>query len=292
MIALLVLALVLLAASVWLMLRPLRAGAPPAADAAVSERGELTQLRDRLLGQLRELDAERADRGMDDASAADEEARLAAELAAVLKRLEAVPATVAPVAGTAGRRWPAVLAVAAVLAVGAGLYGWQNAENLHGFVLAERTGANSVRVPPMVFDMVVRLEQRLRDQPGDAEGWARLARAYAVMERTGDALAAYERSYALAPDNPAMLADYAWLLFNQDPSQTTGRVGELYARLYRLDARNPDALWFLGFAAYQQGEFRQATGYWERLLKLLPPEDPGRVHLEQAIASARQQGRR
>lgn len=289
MVSLIVLAVVLLLATLWWLIRPLGAGAPAAADAAVSERAELAQLRNRLLAQLNELDAERADRSMDAASLADEETRLSAELAGVLKRFDALPAT----ADRPGRvaaprsRLPAVLVLGATLLVGTGLYGWQNAENLQGFMLAAQSGANSARVPPMVFEMVAKLEQRLQDNPDDADGWARLGRAYAVMERTGDALAAYDRAYALAPDNAAVLADYAWLLFNQDPGQTTGRVSELYARLYKLDAQNPDALWFLGFAAYQQGEFRKAIGLWERLLKQVPPEDPGREHLQQAIASAR-----
>jgi cytochrome c-type biogenesis protein CcmH len=290
MVSLVALAVVLLLATLWWLARPLRAGAPVAAEAVISERAELALLRNRLVTQLGELDAERADRGMDAASAADEEARLSAELAGVLKRLDALPA--APGSGdraaaTTGARLPAVLALGVTLLAGAGLYGWQNAENLQGFMLAAKSGANSARVPPMVFEMVAKLEQRLQDSPNDADGWARLGRAYAVMERTDDALAAYERAYALAPDNAAVLADYAWLLFNRDPGQTTGRVNELYARLYQLDARNPDALWFLGFAAYQQGEFRKATGFWERLLKMVPPEDPGREHLQQAIASAR-----
>lgn len=288
--SLIALAVVLLLATLWWLVRPLRAGAPLTADAVVSERAELAQLRNRLLAQLGELDAERADRGMDAASAADEEARLSAELAGVLKRLDALPA-VSGGAGTAPAAprsvLPAVLALGATLLVGAGLYGWHNAQNLQGFMLAAQSGANTARVPPMVFEMVAKLEQRLRDAPNDADGWARLGRAYAVMERTDDALAAYDRAYALAPDNAAVLADYAWVLFNRDPGQTTGRVNELYARLYRLDARNPDALWFLGFAAYQQGEFRKAIGFWERLLKQVPPEDPGREHLQQAIASAR-----
>jgi len=43
----------------------------------------------------------------------------------------------------------------------------------------------------------------------------------------------------------------------------------------------------VGFTAYQQGDYRKALGLWERLLKLLPAEDPGREQLKQAIASAR-----
>jgi cytochrome c-type biogenesis protein CcmH/NrfG len=113
-----------------------------------------------------------------------------------------------------------------------------------------------------------------------------------MMERKNKALAAYAKAYELAPDNVAVLSDYAWLVFNENPGVTTGLVDTLYNRLHKLEPAHPDALWFLGFTAYQQGDYRKAIGQWERLLKLLPAEDPGREHLKQAIASAREKQRR
>jgi cytochrome c-type biogenesis protein CcmH/NrfG len=76
-------------------------------------------------------------------------------------------------------------------------------------------------------------------------------------------------------------------VFNENPGVTAGLVQTLYVRLAKLEPAHPDALWFLGFSAFQQGDYRKAVSQWERLLKLLPAEDPGRQHLQQAIASAR-----
>lgn len=284
--ALFVLAALLLAASLWWLTRPLRVA--PAAT-AVTERSDLEQLRDRLIAQLNEIDVERADRGIDSSVARDEELRLSAELAAVLRRLDGVAPATATTAAALSRRTGLLVAaaLAALLVLGGGLYAWQNAGNIRGFMLAAHSGVDSTRVPPMVFEMVTRLEKRLAEQPNDAEGWARLGRAYAVLENKDKALSAYAKAYALAPDNVAVLSDYAWLVFNNDPSMTTGLVHDLYAHLYQLEPQHPDALWFLGFAAYQQGDARKAVSLWERLLKQLPAEDPARQHLMQAINSAR-----
>jgi len=292
MIALFILAALLLVTTLWWLSRPLRA---TTAVSAVSERADLEQLRDRLIAQLNELDGERADRGIDSAVAQDEELRLSAELASVLKRLEGMAPSAAG-ATLALSRYSALAATALLTAVllliGAGLYAWQNSGKLQGFVLAAGSGADSTRVPPMVFEMVAKLEKRLAAQPNDPEGWARLGRSYVVMERKDKALAAYAKAYALAPDNVAMLSDYAWLVFNENPGATTGLVATLYNRLNKLEPAHPDALWFLGFTAYQQGDYRKALGQWERLLTLLPAEDPGREHLKQAITSAREKQRR
>ena len=291
--ALLLLAVATLTTTVWWISRPLRV--QPASGFA-SEHADLEQMRDRLLTQLNELDAEQADRGIDSGVARDEERRLSVELVSVLKRLEGLassPSASAPV--TSRRRAlsaTAALAALLLLGVGGGLYTLQNAANIRGFLQAAHNGADGARLPPMVFDMVAKLEKRLAAQPNDAEGWARLGRSYTVLERKDKALAAYAKAYELAPDSAAVLSDYAWLVFNENPGVTTGLVQTLYVRLAKLEPAHPDALWFLGFMAFQEGDYRKAVNQWERLLKLLPAEDPGRQHLQQAIDSARQKARR
>jgi cytochrome c-type biogenesis protein CcmH len=292
MIALFILAALLLLVTLWWLSRPLRAGA---AVSTISERVDLEQLRDRLVAQLNELDAERADRGIDSAVAQDEELRLSTELASAVKRLEGLaPSASGAVSTLTNRNALVATAVLALmlLAIGVGLYAWQNAGNVQGFMLTAGSGADNTRVPPLVFEMVAKLEKRLAAQPNDPEGWARLGRSYVVMERKDKALAAYAKAYELAPDNVAVLSDYAWLVFNENPGATTGLVQTLYSHLYQLEPTHPDALWFMGFTAYQQGDYRKALGLWERLLKLLPAEDPGREQLAQAIASAREKLRR
>lgn len=290
MLLLLLLALSLLAAVLWWLSRPLLR---PATLTANSERADLEQLRDRLLSQLRELDAERADHGVDPAVAEQEEGRLSTELAVVLKQLEAHAAPQQVAAVSTQRAWPAALAVSTlVVLVGAGLYVGANATNLRGFWQAAESGTAGARVPPMVFDMVKRLETRLAEHPEDGAGWAKLARSYMVLERQDKAKAAYARAYALTPDNPEVLSDYAWLLFNENPEASTGLVSELYTRLHRLQPQHPDALWFMGFAALQRGDARKTLQYWERLMKLLPPQDPGRVQLQQAIDGVRNKTKR
>jgi cytochrome c-type biogenesis protein CcmH len=293
MVMLILLAVLLLGATVWWLSRSLRV--VPSGGVVANTSADLELLRDRLLAQMNELDAERSDRGIDPVVAQDEELRLSAELAHVLRQLEALSpaATAATTASTPGSTARTVLSITALLMLGAGLYLTLNFGNLQGFWLAaQHGGAEAARVPPMVYEMVAKLEKRLADQPNDATGWAKLGRSYNVMQQPDKALNAYARAYVLAPDNLEVVSEYAWLLFNSNPGETTGLVSELYHRLEQLAPNHPDALWFLGYAAYQQGNYRQTLPYWERLLKLLPPEDPGREHLKQAIASARSKAKK
>src|SRR5690242_17059011 len=104
-------ALLVLAGTIWLLAWPLRANARRPTE----DREALIQLRDRLLGQLREIDVEAGDRNIDPAVAAEERRRLEAELAAVLKSLENIKGAAAEAPGTAPRRlWLVTLIVLAV----------------------------------------------------------------------------------------------------------------------------------------------------------------------------------
>ncbi len=59
----------------------------------------------------------------------------------------------------------------------------------------------------MIEGMVARLDDRLRENPGDLEGWQRLVRSYLVLGRKDDAAAALERgAAALAAENDAAAA--------------------------------------------------------------------------------------
>jgi cytochrome c-type biogenesis protein CcmH len=285
MILLVVAGLLLMAAAAWYLARPL---IRTPMKAAGEEYFQLCQVRDRLLGQLNELDSEAGDRSMDPAVVADERARLEAELAHVLLRLDAIKgdSTPAAVETSSRRAWITALAMFGLLLPlgGAGLY-WLNQGTV--LELLSAAGGANPNIPPEAIKMVARLERRLADSPDDPAGWARLGRAYAVMGRPEDAKAAYARSVKQAPDNLETLSEYAWLLYSENPSNTEGEVFRLYQRINQLQPENPDALWFLGLAAYQKNDPRVAVAYWERLLKSLPPGSPTAEHLRNVIVKAR-----
>jgi cytochrome c-type biogenesis protein CcmH len=146
--------------------------------------------------------------------------------------------------------------------------------------------AQTPQVPPMALEMVDRLEKRLAQQPNDAVGWARLGRSYQVLNRISDAKAAYAKAYQLAPENSQLLSEYAALLYSENPRQTSGQVFTLFSKLRELNPDHPGALWFLGMAAYEKGEFRVAVNSWEHLAKQLPANSQVLPQVRHAIAEA------
>ncbi len=281
-------ALLIAAATAWYLARPL-------ARVVVTDdrerQNQLQQLRDRLLVQLDELDVEEGDRNIDTTVLSDEHNRLEAELAAVLRELETPKEKKKKkTAKVESRRaWAIALAVFGIILPlsAAGLYALYQRPVLA--YLSNPEAPADASMPPDVMKMVERLEKRLAEQPDDAAGWFRLGRTYAVLGRGEAANAAYARAYKLTPDNPELVAEYAVFLYQGDPQNTGGQVFGLFSRLHQLDPENRDALWFLGFAAHQKGDHKQALGYWDRLLKSLPADSPEAEHMRAIISKTRQQ---
>jgi cytochrome c-type biogenesis protein CcmH len=288
MIGVFLLAALLAAASVWFLARAVRDRPAPAAHA---NRDALEQLRDRLLTQLRELDVEEADRNIDKQVAGDERKRIEAELAQVLRSLENESSRASrPVTESASSIWPATVFILGLLLplVSASLYFLQNGSVLRQLDQPpQAVPAARGEVPPMARQMVARLEQRLKEEPNDPQGWARLGRSYDVLGREDDARRAYARAYKQAPENAEIIAAYAGFLMSREPSSMSSETVSLFRKLHTLEPQHPGALWALGFAAYQQQNFSEAVSYWDQLLKLLPPDSQVVPQLRHALDIAR-----
>ncbi len=288
MIWLAIVALLITAVTVWYLARPLRQTA--LADEREREH-QLQLLRGRLLTQLNELDLEESDKNIDTSVLADERDRLEAELAQVLRELKTLTSKrkKKKEKHESRRAW-----VAALVALGitlplsaAGLYALTQRATLDRLAHPEAMADGAM--PPDVMKMVARLEKRLSEQPDDASGWFRLGRVYAVLGRADAANAAYARAYKLNPNDPQLVSEYAGFLYNGNPQNMNTQVLGLFGRLHELDPDNRDALWILGFAAYQKADYKKALNLWERLLKGLPADSREAEHLRLIVGKTRDQ---
>jgi cytochrome c-type biogenesis protein CcmH len=283
MIALVVVSAVLTMATVWYLVRPILRGSQ------VTHEGyyQLAQLRDRLLAQLRELDIEIGDGNIDVSVAGDERLRLEAELAQVLRELETVSAERQPMEGISRRLIYTITALVIFIPLAAaGLYFGSHHTTLAQLGNPEIQTAGDV--PPMVLEMVGRLEKRLKENPNDAAGWARLAWSYEVLGRTSDAGNAYQKAYQLAPNDVDIVSLYASHLLTNNPSAVpTPEMHTVFQKLHKLDPQHPGALWALGLAAYHTNNYRQAVDYWQKLMQQLPADSPVRGEVQRALEAAR-----
>lgn len=137
----------------------------------------------------------------------------------------------------------------------------------------------------MIQSMVDGLASRLAEEPDDLDGWVRLARAYDVLGRGDDALAAHANAARLAPDDVQIQLNYARALFPPGTPQSaiTKDFVDLVAHILEISPENPDALFYGGLVAVHEGDAATAKRLWSALLQRMGPDAPARGMLEQRI---------
>lgn len=149
--------------------------------------------------------------------------------------------------------------------------------------------AQNSQMAPEHIEMIKSLNARLEQNPNDGKGWSMLARSYAVLGRYNESVAAYEKAANLIQNNAALLVDYADVLAMANGRNMQGKPLELIQSALKIDPSNAKGLLLIGKAAYQAGDFTHAVGYWEMLLKTLPPDSPLAKQVSDNIAQARTQ---
>lgn len=116
------------------------------------------------------------------------------------------------------------------------------------------------------------LEAHLAEQPDDVQGWILLGRSYQAMQRTADAAMAFDKALALSPDDANLLAAAAEARSLASPDHhIDAGTRALLEKAVRIDPRHQRALWLLGIADYQDGDYATAAETWSRLQPLLDP---------------------
>jgi cytochrome c-type biogenesis protein CcmH len=135
--------------------------------------------------------------------------------------------------------------------------------------------------------MVERLATRLRDSPGDVEGWKLLGRSYSALGRFPESAEAYGKAAALDPRDAQLLADFADVLAMARGQRLEGEPEKLIARALELDPTNLKALALAGTAAYARKDYATAAAQWEKMLPLVPPDSEDARAIRANVQEAR-----
>ena len=130
--------------------------------------------------------------------------------------------------------------------------------------------ANGSTTPEMINQMVERLASRLKDNPNDYPGWARLANAYKVQGRLDEAAQAFGKTGPLLETDANLITQYADLLATRAKGDFKGQPLALVNKALRIDPKQPNALMMAAQAAYQAADYGTAIHHWETVLTVLP----------------------
>jgi len=281
----LVAAAMVAAALAWILVPLLRGGG---GTSVAREASNVAILRD----QLRELDADLASgtlsREQYDHARGELERRVLDESKAV-----AVPAKATPSAAAA---WTAAI-VAGALPIAA-LVIYVALGNFDAFSpIAQRdtaggaaAGARHDISPEQIDKMIAEVVARLEKDPGNVQGWTVLARTYYALKRYPEAIGAFERAAALAPQDANLLADYADALGATQGGSLQGKPLQLVERALAADPTQWKALALAGTAAFDRKDYAKAVAYWEQMKASVPPGSAIAQSIDGSIAEARELG--
>ena len=136
-------------------------------------------------------------------------------------------------------------------------------------------GADNSQTPAKgVEDSIAKLEQKLAENPDDAEGWRMLGWSHFNMGAYVKAAEAYRKATQLAPNN----ADYWSSLGESLVQEATGPFADeavaAFRRAVAIDPQDPRARYFLGVQKDLVGDSEGAINEWIALLNDTPKGAP------------------
>ncbi len=147
--------------------------------------------------------------------------------------------------------------------------------------------AQSVDMDQAIAGLVAKLEAN----PGNANGWALLGRAYQATGKFAESRDALKHAYDLEPGNHDLTVEYAQAMaLANEGRRIAGEPRQLIEGVLKADPDHQRALWLIGISDYQAGDYNAAITAWNRLLPALPAESDIAASVRAQIAEAQSLG--
>lgn len=140
--------------------------------------------------------------------------------------------------------------------------------------------------PQRLAKMLDSVNERLRSNPDDIEGWVMLAKTAQAIGRFDESVRAYREVIRRVPPDAQLLADFADTLAMANGRTLEGEPQQLIEQALSVDPRNVKALALGGTVAYQKGEYSKAATLWQRILGIVPPESEFALRIKESVGDA------
>ena len=265
--------------SLWLVFALMTAAAifavlwPLAKRSQVRSGSELAVYRD----QLDEIARDRAAGLIGEAEAE------AARIEVSRRLLAAAETDKTPLTQSAWRRRATAVSALLILPAGAtALYLALGSPQLPGEPLAARM--QQAHAGRSIQQMIAQIEAHLEQNPEDARGWQVIAPVYMKLGRFDQAVAAQRKLIALQGENADRDADLGEALTAAANGVVTQDAKDLFQRAAKLDSGQVKAQFFLGMAAQQDGNKKEAAAIWSALLAKAPSDAAWAGTVREALA--------
>jgi len=197
-------------------------------------------------------------------------------------------------------RWALVPGVALLVVVTLGFYlktgglaqvlDWQQVEAQMPDL---RARVANERAQPLSMEEIARLGLGLRTALQQADrninDWMMLGRVGMALHNATTATQAFAHAYQLDPNSLEVRLGYAEVLTRSNDPEDNKQATQMLRKMIAEDHTNMRVLSLLAFNAFEQGDFKQAIGAWQVMLKLLPANDQRAEVIKRSIEQAKTQ---
>jgi cytochrome c-type biogenesis protein CcmI len=136
-----------------------------------------------------------------------------------------------------------------------------------------------------VEDFALAIRTKLLNTPDDHIGWLLLGRLHASMNRLDEALQAFGKAYALAPEHAGILSSYSQTLVMTGQEQYLAQAQDLIQKSILLNPEDINAFGMLAVVATSLGDNKLAIESWQQLRAKLPESDPMLAEVDKRIVA-------
>ena len=160
------------------------------------------------------------------------------------------------------------------------------------FVAAQQssvaTQQSSSTKQPSIEEMTRKLEAKIEKEGGTVQEWIMLGRSHKYLGNNEQAANAFAVALEQDTENAQLMLERAEVLALTNDRVFTEEARALVLKAYELDPENPNALWFIGVAEFQQGNHRQAITHLVKLLPMAGGEEDVMKSIVTIVAQSRQ----
>jgi cytochrome c-type biogenesis protein CcmH len=168
------------------------------------------------------------------------------------------------------RRVPGWLLLA-VVAIFSGLLYYRLGAAPDVLISEQLQSLDAQSTPTEMESLMLAIEQRAGQRPDNPHYTALLGRYYMGQQDYARAAQTYEELAAIAPQDAQALAYAAQARYLAAGRSLSDAARMRAEQALAIDPHQRTALGLLGMASYEQGQYRAAIEYWQRLVAMEPP---------------------
>jgi cytochrome c-type biogenesis protein CcmH len=156
--------------------------------------------------------------------------------------------------------------------------------NLPGQPFASRETNRDGGPPGQVMQAIAKLEQHLKDEPNDLQGWLLMAQTYTRMGRFDDSVEAYRHAVGISQGKePGILSSFAEAMTAANQGMVPEEATRTFEAVLQSDPNDARARYYLALARGQAGDMRGALDRWVELAAQSPADAPWLPTVRQRI---------